>query len=85
MERAREARELQNCRSIQGMQSVASTATLVGHRPLTRDGLSEIDYITRQLPLPETAHELCNVARSIGIPESEIRLAARATEGAVSD
>ena len=36
-------------------------------------------------PLPETADELCEVARRLGVPESEILLGASATETALKD
>ena len=36
--------------------------------------------IRAQIPLPETADELCAVARDLGAPESDIRLGARANE-----
>ena len=34
-------------------------------------------------PLPETADELCEVGRRLGVPESEILLGGRATEAAI--
>ena len=36
--------------------------------------------IRTQVPLPETADELCAVARDLGVPDSDIWLGARATE-----
>jgi hypothetical protein len=49
--------------------------------PQQRGGIVNLDTIRGQVPLPETADELCAVARSLAVPESEIRLGARATEG----
>ena len=48
--------------------------------PRQRGGLVELADIRAQIPLPETADELCAVARALGVPESEIRLGARANE-----
>jgi CHAT domain-containing protein len=48
--------------------------------PQRRGGLADLANIRAQVPLPETADELCAVARSLGVPESEIRLGARASE-----
>src|SRR5262249_38052485 len=36
-------------------------------------------------PLPETADELCDVARRLVVPESEVLLGSRATETALKD
>jgi CHAT domain-containing protein/tetratricopeptide (TPR) repeat protein len=61
------------------------TATLIesgrGVAPLqTRGGLADVSVLRAQAPLPETADELCAVARDIGADISEIRLGASATE-----
>jgi CHAT domain-containing protein len=45
-----------------------------------RGGLVDLADIRAQTPLPETADELCAVARDLGIPESDIRLGNRASE-----
>jgi CHAT domain-containing protein/tetratricopeptide (TPR) repeat protein len=63
-------------------------AALTGERrgvpPLDlRRGLAEVTQIRRQVPLPETADELCAVARDLRIGGDEIRLGARATEAEV--
>ena len=52
---------------------------------LFRGARANIDMIRRQMPLPETADELCAVARSVGASESAIKLGAQATEKAVKD
>ena len=39
----------------------------------------------RWTPLPETADELCEVGRRLGVPESEILIGVRATESAIKD
>ena len=46
-------------------------------------GLVDLAHLRRQAPLPETADELCAVARDFKADLTEIRLGARATEGEV--
>ena len=46
----------------------------------TRGALANVSLIRRQAPLPETADELCAVARDLGADASEMRLGAKATE-----
>jgi CHAT domain-containing protein/Tfp pilus assembly protein PilF len=45
-----------------------------------RGGSVDLADIRAQVPLPETADELCAVARDLGIPDSDIYLGNRATE-----
>ncbi len=45
-----------------------------------RGGLADVSFISKQAPLPETADELCAVARGLNADLGEIRLGARATE-----
>jgi CHAT domain-containing protein len=43
--------------------------------------LADVDDIRRQVPLPETADELCDVARDLGVdPATNLHLGAKATE-----
>jgi CHAT domain-containing protein/tetratricopeptide (TPR) repeat protein len=63
-------------------------AELTGKRrgvlPLTlRSGLAESAEIRSQVPLPETADELCAVARDLRVTEKDIWLANRATEAEI--
>jgi CHAT domain-containing protein/tetratricopeptide (TPR) repeat protein len=46
----------------------------------TGNGLADISFIRNAVPLPETAGELCAVARDLGVDPGEIRLGGRATE-----
>ena len=46
----------------------------------TRGGLADVSFLRMQVPLPETAGELCAVARDVHADPNEIRLGARATE-----
>jgi CHAT domain-containing protein len=45
-----------------------------------RGGLADVASIRTQVPLPETADELCAVARDLGVPDSDIWLGGRANE-----
>jgi CHAT domain-containing protein len=78
--RAEMARAKQQC-SMAPRQSVAGSTVSGGMKPLQqRGGLAEVASVRTQVPLPETADELCAVARDLGIPESDIWLGARANE-----
>jgi hypothetical protein len=61
---------------------------LVAARPLTgfaklfRGAHTDIEEVRQWTPLSETADELCQVGRRLGVPESEILLGARASEQA---
>jgi CHAT domain-containing protein len=46
----------------------------------TRGGLANVSYLKMQVPLPETADELCTAAQYLKAEPSDIRLGARATE-----
>ena len=62
---------------------------VAGWRPLEalaklfRGTLGNADTLRRQSPLPETADELCAVARDLGANERDVVLGSRATETAV--
>ena len=45
-----------------------------------RGGLADVATVRAQEPLPETADELCAVARDLGVPDSDVWLGARANE-----
>ncbi len=77
---ARLARELGTCEQT-ASQRVASLSGARGVPPLApAGGLADVSLIRRQVPLPETAIELCAVAADLGADPREIRLGARATE-----
>ena len=46
----------------------------------TRGGLADVEFLRGQAPLPETADELCAVARDLHADVGELRLGERATE-----
>jgi CHAT domain-containing protein len=59
----------------------AHTGERRGVLPLDlRRGLADATQVRPQVPLPETADELCAVARDLRVASDDIRLGARATE-----
>src|SRR5262245_35883589 len=54
-------------------------------REQAHTSLSSIEQVRKATPLPETADELCEVGRLLGVAESEILLGSRATEAAIKD
>ena len=51
----------------------------------SRGANADIEEVRQWTPLPETADELCEVGRRLGVAESDILLGARATETALKD
>jgi CHAT domain-containing protein len=62
-----------------GRQAAASFGNLF------RGAYADIEAIRAATALPETADELCDVARMLGVPESDILLGSRATKAALKD
>ena len=59
----------------------AGARGLIGTAGLfSRGGLADVEVLRQQSPLPETADELCDVARSVGAKPNDVYLGARATE-----
>jgi CHAT domain-containing protein/tetratricopeptide (TPR) repeat protein len=77
----RRAWERQGCApaAAQGQVAEAGRRALPAVK-LVRGGLAEVGALRRQPPLPETADELCAVARLLGAPETAVQLGAAATE-----
>jgi CHAT domain-containing protein/tetratricopeptide (TPR) repeat protein len=73
------ARGLQTC---QGPVRLRIAATGRSGVPVVKrgGGLADVALIRSLAPLPETAGELCEVARGLGADPAEIRLGARSTE-----
>ena len=67
------------------MASARRARSIVGFSSLFRGSGADIEQIRGQIPLPETADELCEIGRRLGVPESEILLGSRATEGSLKD
>jgi CHAT domain-containing protein/tetratricopeptide (TPR) repeat protein len=79
--RAQRAREKQYCPATPWQRIAALLGLYRGVAPLeTRGGLSDVESLRGQSPLPESADELCDVARAVGADPGEIRLGAHATE-----
>jgi tetratricopeptide (TPR) repeat protein/CHAT domain-containing protein len=78
-QRAELARARQHC-AQSPLPRVGRIAGGGMNMPQQRGGLVELADIRAQVPLPETADELCTVARSLGVPESEVWLGSRANE-----
>jgi CHAT domain-containing protein len=79
--RAARARAEQSCPRSVGQQVAKLEDGHRAVRPLTlRSGLADVAQIRLQVPLPETADELCTVAHDLGVGEDDVRLGARATE-----
>ncbi len=83
--RAALSRKKKRCPEMLAPTPLQRLAALAGLRggvaPLAmRGGLSDAGLLKAQAPLPETADELCAVARDLKADLSEMRLGARATE-----
>jgi tetratricopeptide (TPR) repeat protein/CHAT domain-containing protein len=78
---ARTARERENC-GIAVESRLPGLSPRVGSvkPPRQRSGLSDVAEIRALPPLPETADELCAVARNLGVPTDDVYLGNRATE-----
>jgi CHAT domain-containing protein len=77
---ARAARERQDCAKTPG-PTLAEIPRGSSVKPLQqRGGLSDVAEIRALLPLPETADELCAVARNLAAPTGDVYLGNRATE-----
>jgi len=78
---AKLAQEKQRCPEAR-RQGLAALAGLRGGvvRVETRGGLADVSHVKGQVPLPETADELCTVAQDLKAEASDVRLGAQATE-----
>lgn len=77
--RAKMAREQQRCPDDR-----PQATAMRGLAPASRQSnMASVAHISMQAPLPETADELCAVARDMGADVNEVRLGARATESEV--
>lgn len=80
-QRAQLAREKQRCPETTWQRPASLAGLRRGVAPVqTRSGLADVDFLRIQTPLPETADELCAVARDMHADTSKIYLGARATE-----
>src|SRR5215510_5881781 len=83
-ELAKLAVERQRCPEVRRLPLVARVGTHANVASVERRGhLVDVAHIRQQVPLPETADELCAVARDMKASSSEIRLGKQATEAEV--
>ena len=84
-DRAALARARQRCDSLSGSKVSSADNARQGIRSfaLNDAGLADLAAIRRQVPLPETAEELCDVAKIVGVSAAQVHLGAEATESAV--
>jgi CHAT domain-containing protein len=84
--RAEAAHEKKQCpMTFKGRAVGATSRPLIGFSKLFRGSNANIEDIRQWGPLPETADEVCEVARRLGVPESEILLGTKATESRLKD
>jgi CHAT domain-containing protein/tetratricopeptide (TPR) repeat protein len=75
------ARESQSCKASAERKLAFAAGRGVGlSRVETRGGFADVSFLSKQVPLPETAVELCTVASTLHANPSDMRLGARATE-----
>ena len=74
----------QSCAVVTTQQSASLRGLRRSVLPMTRQGnYVDVAQVRWQTPLPETANEVCAVGRDLKADAEDIRLGARATEGAV--
>jgi len=81
--RDRSAWERQACRAAPPSRQMASRGAARSIPRFFRGGLANVEEVRSLDPLPETADELCAVARSTGAGEAAVHLGQAATEAAV--
>jgi CHAT domain-containing protein len=80
-EQAERARAETGCATTRKHRTAARRAIGRSARPVPQvAGLANLAHLKVQTPLPETANEVCEVARALGADVSEMRIGARATE-----
>jgi CHAT domain-containing protein len=78
------ARSKTSCPELPKQRVAALSGQRRGLLPLTlRGGLADGGQIRSQVPLPETADELCAVARDLRVSETDVRLGSQATEAEI--
>jgi tetratricopeptide (TPR) repeat protein len=78
---ARLARDAKACAKV---QAAAAASAPRGVPPVqTRGRFADVSFLRRQAPLPETADEICAVARDLHADSRDVNLGQRATEHAV--
>jgi CHAT domain-containing protein/tetratricopeptide (TPR) repeat protein len=81
---ASSARSKQSCANAPALRVAALSVERRGVPALhLHGGVADVTQIRAQVPLPETADELCAVAHALGASGDEIRLGERATEAEI--
>lgn len=80
--RAAEARAKQACGNPKQVR-LALRKTRATIDDVLQGTLADVAVLRRQIPLPETADELCDVAARLGIADADVWLASRASEHAI--
>src|SRR5262249_30209652 len=81
---AKLAREKWRCLEAPPVQLVAGVGFRANAAIIeTRGHLADVSQIKQQVPLPETADELCAVAQDVKADASDVRLGRQATEGEI--
>ena len=84
--RAEAARGKQRCGQTSGQRiAQAATPPRADFQSLFRGAQADTEAVRGWMPLPETADELCEVARRLGVPADEVLLGDHATEAALKD
>jgi CHAT domain-containing protein/tetratricopeptide (TPR) repeat protein len=85
VELAKIAREKQICPDL--VQRVAGkNGARRNLQPVkAKDGRADLDFLRRQLPLPDTVEELCAVAKAFGLSNEDILLGAKAREAIIKN
>jgi tetratricopeptide (TPR) repeat protein/CHAT domain-containing protein len=79
--RAKEARAKQHCPETSPLRIAAHSGPHRGGVRVETRGLADVVYLKGQVPLPETADELCDVARAVKADAAhDIHLGSQATE-----
>jgi len=83
-ERANEALAKQTCGKGSSVRTASANSRQRGHSPtFFRRGHVDVERVREWTPLPETADELCEVGRRLGVPDTQILLGGNATEAAI--
>jgi CHAT domain-containing protein/Tfp pilus assembly protein PilF len=79
---AKKARDKQRCAEARGQRKLALVVPSASVAQMeTRGGLADLSHLKAQVPLPETADELCDVAQNVKADVArDIRLGNQATE-----
>ena len=81
---AADARAKQRCENVAPLNVVvAARKTRTTARLAMRNGRVDVDHLRSQVPLPDTADELCTIGAALKLDAEDILLGANATETAI--